>query len=36
MKMGQTRYARDDVSKYELKRLRRGVYVPDIFLDYTE
>ncbi|WP_027697415.1 endonuclease SmrB [Vibrio litoralis] len=30
---GPTRYARDDVSKYELKRLRRGVYVPDVFLD---
>jgi len=30
---GPTRYARDDVSKYEIKRLRRGVYVPDVFLD---
>ncbi len=30
---GPTRYARSDVSKYELKRLRRGVYVPDVFLD---
>lgn len=30
---GPTRYARDDVSKYELKRLRRGVYVPDVYLD---
>ncbi|CAM3751178.1 putative DNA endonuclease SmrA [Vibrio aerogenes CECT 7868] len=30
---GPTRYARDDVSKYEVKRLRRGVYVPDVFLD---
>ena len=25
---GPTRYARDDVSTYEVKRLRRGVYVP--------
>jgi DNA-nicking Smr family endonuclease len=30
---GPTRYARDDVSKFEIKRLRRGVYVPDVFLD---
>ncbi len=30
---GPTRYARDDVSQYEVKRLRRGVYVPDVFLD---
>ncbi len=30
---GPTRYARDDVSKYEVKRLRRGVYVPDVYLD---
>ncbi|WP_054672100.1 endonuclease SmrB [Parasalinivibrio latis] len=30
---GPTRYARSDVSKYEVKRLRRGVYVPDMFLD---
>ncbi len=30
---GPTRYARDGVSKYEVKRLRRGVYVPDVFLD---
>jgi DNA-nicking Smr family endonuclease len=30
---GPTRYARSDVSKYEVKRLRRGVYVPDVFLD---
>ncbi|MFC5078222.1 Endonuclease MutS2 [Vibrio thalassae] len=30
---GPTRYARDDVSTYEVKRLRRGVYVPDVFLD---
>ncbi|RQW64115.1 endonuclease SmrB [Vibrio viridaestus] len=30
---GPTRYARTDVSKYELKKLRRGVYVPDVFLD---
>ncbi|QJY41131.1 hypothetical protein HND97_13310 [Vibrio cholerae] len=28
---GPTRYARSDVSKYEVKRLRRGVYVPDVF-----
>ncbi|CAH0533990.1 Endonuclease MutS2 [Vibrio stylophorae] len=30
---GPMRYARDDVSKYEVKRLRRGIYVPDIYLD---
>ncbi len=30
---GPTRYSRTDVSKYELKKLRRGVYVPDVFLD---
>ncbi len=30
---GPTQYARMDVSKYEVKRLRRGIYVPDIFLD---
>ncbi|PWI34335.1 endonuclease SmrB [Vibrio albus] len=30
---GPVRYARSDVSKYEVKRLRRGVYVPDVFLD---
>ncbi len=30
---GPTQYARADVSKYEVKRLRRGVYVPDISLD---
>ncbi|UGA53965.1 endonuclease SmrB [Vibrio sp. VB16] len=30
---GPTRYARNDVSKYEVKRLRRGVYVPDVYLD---
>ncbi|SJN54814.1 endonuclease SmrB [Vibrio ruber] len=30
---GPTRYARSDVSKYEVKRLRRGVYTPDVFLD---
>ncbi|EIY4764939.1 TPA: endonuclease SmrB [Vibrio cholerae] len=30
---GPIRYARSDVSKYEVKRLRRGVYVPDVFLD---
>ncbi|NLS13272.1 endonuclease SmrB [Vibrio sp. SM6] len=30
---GPTRYARDDVSTYEVKKLRRGVYVPDVFLD---
>ncbi|CED71992.1 UPF0115 protein [Aliivibrio wodanis] len=30
---GPVRYARDGVSKYEVKRLRRGVYVPDVFLD---
>ncbi|QMV15094.1 endonuclease SmrB [Vibrio spartinae] len=30
---GPTRYARSDVSKYEVKRLRQGIYVPDVFLD---
>ena len=30
---GPTRYARSDVSKFEVKRLRRGVYVPDVYLD---
>lgn len=30
---GPTRCARNDVSKYEVKRLRRGIYVPDVFLD---
>lgn len=30
---GPTQYARDGVSKYEVKKLRRGVYVPDIYLD---
>jgi DNA-nicking Smr family endonuclease len=30
---GPTHYARDNVSKYEIKKLRRGVYVPDVFLD---
>lgn len=30
---GPTRYSRTGVSKYELKKLRRGVYVPDVFLD---
>ncbi|UJF20171.1 endonuclease SmrB [Vibrio sp. SS-MA-C1-2] len=30
---GPMRYARDGVSKYEVKRLRRGVYTPEIYLD---
>ena len=30
---GPTQYARTGVSKYEVKKLRRGVYVPDMFLD---
>lgn len=30
---GPIHFTRKDVSKYEMKRLRRGVYVPDIFLD---
>ncbi|WP_413111936.1 endonuclease SmrB [Thaumasiovibrio sp. DFM-14] len=30
---GPMHYARHDVSKYEVKKLRRGIYVPDIFLD---
>nr|WP_086938030.1 endonuclease SmrB [Thaumasiovibrio occultus] len=30
---GPMHYARHDVSKFEVKKLRRGVYVPDVFLD---
>lgn len=30
---GPTQFTRADVSKYEVKRLRRGEYVPDMFLD---
>ena len=30
---GPTRYVRHDVSHYELKKLRRGDYTPEIFLD---
>ncbi len=30
---GPMKYARHDVSKYEVKNLRRGIYVPDMFLD---
>ncbi|MEJ2762739.1 endonuclease SmrB [Photobacterium sp. MCCC 1A19761] len=30
---GPTQYARTGVSKYEVKKLRRGVYVPDMYLD---
>ncbi|MGF1724249.1 endonuclease SmrB [Photobacterium nomapromontoriensis] len=30
---GPTQYARTGVSKYEVKKLRRGVYVPDMHLD---
>ncbi len=30
---GPTRYVRSDVSHYELKKLRRGDYSPEIFLD---
>ncbi|KLV05277.1 endonuclease SmrB [Photobacterium ganghwense] len=30
---GPTHYARTGVSKYEVKKLRRGVYVPDMYLD---
>lgn len=30
---GPMQYARTGVSKYEVKKLRRGVYVPDIYLD---
>jgi len=30
---GPTRYARDDVSKYEVKKLRRGFYTPEVYLD---
>ena len=30
---GPTQYAREGVSKYEVKKLRRGIYVPDIYLD---
>ena len=30
---GPTRYVRSDAAKYELKKLRRGDYAPEIFLD---
>lgn len=30
---GPMRYCRDDVEKYELKKLRRGDYIPDLILD---
>ena len=30
---GPTRYVRDDVSHFELKKIRRGDYSPDLFLD---
>ncbi len=30
---GPTRYTREDVSRFELKKLRRGDYVPELFLD---
>lgn len=30
---GPTRYLRNDVNQYELKKLRRGDYSPEIFLD---
>jgi len=30
---GPMRYCREDVEKYELKKLRRGDYVPDLILD---
>ena len=30
---GPVRYVRSDVSHYELKKLRRGDYTPEIFLD---
>ena len=30
---GPTRYVREDVSSFEVKRLRRGDYVPDMLLD---
>lgn len=30
---GPMRYCREDVAKYELKKLRRGDYVPDLILD---
>lgn len=30
---GATHYARQDISKYEVKKLRRGVYRPEMFLD---
>lgn len=30
---GPTRYVRDDVSKFELKKLKRGIYPPEIYLD---
>ncbi|MCS3455919.1 DNA-nicking Smr family endonuclease [Aeromonas sp. BIGb0405] len=30
---GPTRYVREDVSKFELKKLKRGLYPPEIYLD---
>lgn len=30
---GPTRYVREDVSKFELKKLKRGSYPPEIYLD---
>ncbi len=30
---GPMRYCRDDVEKYELKKLRRGDYMPELILD---
>ena len=30
---GPTRYVREDVSKFELKKLKRGIYPPEIYLD---
>ncbi|PSJ48052.1 endonuclease SmrB [Zobellella endophytica] len=31
--VGPTRYRQEETSAYELKKLRRGDYVPDLFLD---
>ena len=30
---GPTRFVREDVSKFELKKLKRGLYPPEIYLD---
>ncbi len=32
-KNGPTQYTREDVSRYEAKNLRRGIYYPEMYLD---